>query len=122
MSERDASNERTHKLEELRFAKSQQWNISTATLTLLGAIFAAAHTLSPISQIEKVVATIIVTLVAAFGSSFLISLQSYISTTRLEINDRDYSARFRGLDILVALVASIIVGGIIVVYAIWTRW
>jgi hypothetical protein len=40
---------KSEQLEELRFAKTQQWRVATAAVTLLGAIFVVAHKLHPLA-------------------------------------------------------------------------
>ena len=59
-------------LQEIRFAKTQQWLIATATMTLLGAVFGAAHTMAPLGLWEKRAATVIAVAIAASGAWFLI--------------------------------------------------
>lgn len=52
-----------NRLEELRFAKKQQWSIAAAGMTLLGAIFGAAHTMAPLGLWEKTIGAILALLV-----------------------------------------------------------
>lgn len=120
MSDQSAPTERTAGgLEELRFAKTQQWRIAAAAITLLAAIFAVAHSLHPLSTVEKVVTTVLVTLVGVFGSIFLFSLQKHLRRTRLRINEKDSEAWLRGAEVLAALVAAVIISAIVVVYSLW---
>jgi hypothetical protein len=62
-------------MEELRFAKRQQWHIAAAAVGLLGAIFAISTDMK--RPLEMVAATVLVTLVAVTGVGFLCSLQKH---------------------------------------------
>jgi hypothetical protein len=44
--------------EELRFAKTQQWRIATAAITLLAAIFAVVHATPNLKPAEKIAGTL----------------------------------------------------------------
>jgi hypothetical protein len=46
-------------LEELRFAKKQQWSIATSAVTLIAAIFEIAHVIEEPKPGEKVVEKIV---------------------------------------------------------------
>jgi hypothetical protein len=107
-------------LEELRFAKTQQWRIATSAITLLAAIFAVAHaTTGGLKPAEKIAGTLFVALIALSSSWFLCSLQRHLKRKRLEIDPEDKTAWLRGLDILVALITAIILTGVVVGYFLW---
>jgi hypothetical protein len=73
--------DRAARLEELRFAKKQQWYIATSALTLLAAIFGIAHVIKPTTLDEKKVGTVFVVLIVWFACEFLRQLQG-LSTIR----------------------------------------
>jgi hypothetical protein len=116
---RDKMGDRSERLEEIRFAKTQQWRVATAAITLLGAIFVVAHTLHQLATPEKVVGTVLVTLIAGAGSVFLLSLQNHLGRTRLEIDGKDTEAWLRGIEVAFTLVAIVIVSAIVVGYSLW---
>lgn len=111
--------DRSERLEEIRFAKTQQWRVATAAITLLGAIFAVAHTLHPLATFEKVLGTVSVTLIATFGSFFLVSLQNHLRRTRVLINDKDSEAWLRGAEVVFALIAVVVTSAIVAGYSLW---
>ena len=59
---------------------------------------------------------VVVTLVAAFGCTFLVMLQRYMRDTRLRIDPTDKDALLRGTSIVGALVGVVILGAIAVLY------
>jgi hypothetical protein len=114
------NNDRGARIEELRFAKKQQWAIATSAVTLLAAIFGIAHALSP-KPVEKIGATVLVALIMGFACWFLWQLQSHLETTRKLLNTTDEKAWYRGVDILGVLMGTVIVSGLFVVYYLWCR-
>jgi hypothetical protein len=111
------SGEQDGKLEELWFAKKQQWSIAAAAMTLLGAIYGAAHTMTPLVPCEKVIGTILALLIAIAGSIHLVSLQNHLAATR---DDEDKKEAWRrGASVLYTLVAVLVIGALVVVYYIW---
>jgi hypothetical protein len=118
--------DRPQLFEELRFAKTQQWYIATAAVTLLGAIFALRHAVSntatsPLDCKEKVGFAVAITLVVTFACTFLIMLQKYMRDTRLRLDPKDIDAAVRGVSILGVLVGIIIMSGAAVLYFIVFR-
>jgi hypothetical protein len=107
------------RFEELRFAKQPQWSVATATMTLLGAIFGVAHTMSPLGIWEKHAITLLAILVAVAGSLFLHFLQNHLARTRRAMDQNDESAWRRGTSILYALVVTVLIGALVVVYSLW---
>jgi hypothetical protein len=84
----------TELLGELRFAKLQQWAVTTAAITLIAGAFHMAHTVkSALGFYEKVVATVLVALVMLGGIGMLIKLQCHLGRTRKAI---DYYDRLLG--------------------------
>jgi hypothetical protein len=67
--------------EELRFAKKQQWTLTTAAVTLLVAIYALTCN-------EKIASAIAIVLMAGFGTWFLIKLRSHRQTTWASIGSK----------------------------------
>jgi hypothetical protein len=113
-------NEKT-RLDELRFAKKQQWSIATATMTLLGAIFGVAHAMAPLGPWEKAVGSILTILVMFFGNLHLWSLQNHLADTRRLIDAKDEDAWWRGASILYSLMGALIIAGLVVVYYVTWR-
>jgi hypothetical protein len=109
---------KSEQLEELRFAKTQQWRVATAAVTLLGAIFVVAHTLHPLAIFERVIGTVLVALIGVAGSVFLISLQNHLRRTRNSIQD-DLEAWSRGAEVMITLAVVVIASAIIVGYSLW---
>ncbi len=109
-----------NRLEELRFAKKQQWSIAAAALTLLGAIFGAAHTMAPLGNWEKAGAELLVALIAIAGSVQLLFLQNHLARTRRLIDEKDENAWWRGTSILYSLVAALVISAFVVgYYVLW---
>jgi len=119
--------DRSQLFEELRFAKKQQWAVATAAVTLLGAIFALQHSVAgdsgagPIRPPEKIALAVAITLVAAFGCSFLAILQKYMRDTRLRLDPSDKDAALRGVSIVGALIGVIILSAFSVLYVVAVR-
>jgi predicted membrane-bound mannosyltransferase len=106
--------DRAARLEELRFAKKQQWYIATSAVTILAAIFGIAH-LKP-NLYEKIAATVLVALIMGFACWFLCKLQDHLKQTRTLLDPMDPKPWFRGADILGVLVGTVIVSGLVVFY------
>jgi hypothetical protein len=107
-------------LEELRFAKKQQWAIAAAAVTLLGAVYAVAHRAGP-SEKEKVALAVVVTLIATLGCSFLANLQRHMRESRLELDPDDREPLLRGGMIVGALCGVIILSAFTVLYVLALR-
>jgi hypothetical protein len=115
---------RGHLLEELRFAKRQQWAVATAVVTLLGALYGLAHSANSnlgVDEKEKVLFAVIVTLIATVGCNILASLQRHMWNSRFELEPRDRDALVRGSGIVGALMGVIILSAIGVLYVIALR-
>jgi|SRR6516165_866595 hypothetical protein len=106
------------RLEELRFAKRQQWAVAIATITFIAGAFHMAHSVKPLLEPwEKLTATILVSIVA-IGASVLISkLQCHLYRTRKNIDPNDKS--LRGLDVAIGLVLVLVISAIAVCYSMW---
>jgi hypothetical protein len=111
--------DRAARLEELRFAKKQQWYIATSALTLLAAIFGIAHVIKPTTLDEKKVGTVFVVLIVWFACEFLRQLQGHLNNTRLLLDPKDRTPWLRGVDILAVLMGTIIASGLVVLYYLW---
>ena len=68
--------------EELRFAKTQQWYVATASITLNAATFGLTKGSSQLLEIEKFFAILFVVIVAAFGIRVLSDLQDHMRSIR----------------------------------------
>jgi hypothetical protein len=73
---------KTAYLEELRFAKRQQWAVTIAAITLIAGAFHIANLDPPLHPWEKVAATILVTGVAVGGIYLLYKLQRHLRRSR----------------------------------------
>lgn len=104
--------------EELRFAKKQQWYIATSAVTLLGAIFAIARGTS-LSDVEKAMTTVLIVLIASFGTVFLCKLQSHMKSVRIVLDKKDTEPWLRGSDVLLALASIIVLSAVVVFYLLW---
>jgi hypothetical protein len=108
--------------EELRFAKKQQWAITTAAVTLLAAVYALQRSVDPgIGSKEKVVVVVAVVLIATFGCIFLFTLQKYIRDTRLRLDRTDKDALLRGVSIVGVLSGVVILSAGCVLYFVALR-
>src|SRR5262249_12781553 len=88
-------------LEELRFAKRQQWTVTAAVVALIAGAYNVAKSLA---RWEKVVAAIMVVVVVAGGIYWLLDLQG----TRLRIDPYDRGAGHRGLDVVYGMIWAMI--------------
>jgi hypothetical protein len=112
--------ERTAKLEELRFAKKQQWLIATSAVTLLAAIFGIAHLIEPKpGPREKIVGTIFIALIVAAAWRVLWKLQNHLSETRKLLCPDDPNPWFRGVDVLAVLLGAVSLSAYVVGYYVW---
>ena len=118
-SEISAPNQdRPQQLEELRFAKRQQWSVATLAITLLAAIFAIAHGTS-LGDGEKLTATVVTIVIAACAAYFLIQLQGHLERTRTALNQNDKKAWSRGVDVLAVLMGTVFISGFVVIWFVW---
>jgi hypothetical protein len=113
--------DRSSRLDELRFAKKQQWSIAAAVLTLLGAIFGAAHTMAPLEPWEKAVGSILAIGIMMFGNLHLWSLQNHLAATRRAIDASDEDAWWRGGTILFSLMTVLLISAVVVAYYVLWR-
>jgi hypothetical protein len=108
------------RLEEIRFAKRQQWAVAIATITFIAGAFHIAHTVQHrLACWEKVVATILVVGVLSGGCWLLFRLQDHLCRTRLLIDWRDKNPWWRGTDVLFGLVIALIISAGAVCYSFW---
>lgn len=108
------------RLEELRFAKRQQWAVAIATITFIAGAFHITHSMvQPLTVCEKLVATILISVVAIGGGGLLFKLQYHLRNTRLIIDRGDDRPYLRGLDVLIGLVFALIISAIAVCYSLW---
>lgn len=121
MTEKDK--DRPQLLEELRFAKKQQWAVATAVVTLLAAAFALQHSGAPdgLSTKEKVIFAVVITFTATFGCVLLSMLQGHIRNTRRRVDADDKDAAFRGVSIVGVLIGVVILSALGVLYFVTIR-
>jgi hypothetical protein len=105
-------------LEELRFAKRQQWTITAAVVALIGGAYGVVQRLGP-SDLEKVAATILVIVVAAGGIYWLADLQRHLYCTRLAVDRWDPDPWWRGWDIVSGMAGAMILSAAVVCYLFW---
>jgi hypothetical protein len=99
--------------EELRFAKKQQWTVTIATLTLIGAILPIASYLNIVKFWEKVVGVGVALLLAAGGCYLVYRLQCHLRDTRIGIDPADRDAWRRGIEIMWGVKIAMVVGAIV---------
>jgi hypothetical protein len=105
-------------LEELRFAKRQQWAVTIAAVTLIAGAYSMVQPLGPW---EKHVAIRLIGVVVAVGCWLLYSLQCHLRNTRLTIDPNDRCPWWRGADVLVGMAGAMIVSGGAVCYSLLWR-
>jgi hypothetical protein len=105
---------------EIRFAKTQQLAVATATMTLLGAILGIGHLFKPLYTWEKRLGIIGAAITAIIGIEFIWSLYVHLSKTRLEIDAKDTKAWQRGMWVTWAFIFTLFVGAVVVGYALNT--
>jgi hypothetical protein len=69
--------------EELKFAKQQQWTTTNYLLLVLAAIFGIGKVIDPLTDCEKIIATLLLLTAVGFSYYVLIDLQLYIAGLRL---------------------------------------
>jgi hypothetical protein len=107
-------------LDELRFAKRQQWAVTAAAIALIAGIYHIADNADPpMAPWEQHLAVFLVFCVAAGGIEMLLRLQGHLSRTRLAIDKKDPDPWRRGRDVVIALAIAIAVSAIAVCYSFW---
>jgi hypothetical protein len=100
-------------LEELRFAKRQQWTITAAVVALIVGAYSVEKSLD---HWEQAVAAILIGVVGAGGIYWLIDLQGHLYRTRLRIDRWDPDPWWRGSEIVSGMVGAIVISAIVVCY------
>jgi hypothetical protein len=102
-------------LEELRFAKRQQWTITAAVVALI----AGAYSISLKQELapwEEAIAAILIGVVVAGGIYWLIDLQGHLHRTRLVLDRWDPNPRWRGGELVSGMVGAMVISAIAVGY------
>ena len=125
--------------EELRFAKQQQWMTTNYLLLVLAAIFGIGKVIDPLTDCEKVIATLLLLTGVGFSYYVLIDLQLYMGRTRkrldaIQAEDSKFFSpeerkvlkfepykhpSLRNLPTLIILMGTAAFGALLVGYAIW---
>jgi hypothetical protein len=105
-------------LEELRFAKRQQWTITAGVVGLIAGAYGVVKP-RDFSDLEKVGATILVVVVAAGGIYWLIDLQRHLYRTRLRIDPYDPNPMWRGGELVSGMAGAMILSAAVVCYLFW---
>src|SRR5215813_8634461 len=105
-------------MEELRFAKRQQWAVTIAVVTLIAGAYSMVQPLGPW---EKRVAIRLIWIVVAGGWYLLCSLQCHLRNTRLAIDPDDRYPLLRGADVVIGMVGVIIISAGAVRYSLLWR-
>jgi hypothetical protein len=100
-------------LEELRFAKRQQWTITAAVVALIAGAYGIEKSLDPW---EKAVAAILIVVVVIGGIYWLIDLQRHLYGTRLRIDPYDPDPWWRGADVASGMGGAMVISAIVVCY------
>ena len=102
-------------LEEIRFAKRQQWTITTAVVALIAGAYTIAVKQS-LDPWEQAIAAILIGVVVAGGIYWLFDLQGHLYRTRLRIDPYDPNPRWRGSEIASGMAGAMIISAIVVCY------
>jgi hypothetical protein len=105
-------------LEELRFAKRQQWAVTTAVIALIAGAYSIVQPLGPW---EKRVAVRLIWIAVAGGWYLLCSLQCHLRNTRLAIDPDDRNPLLRGADVVIGMVIALVVSAGAVCYSLLWR-
>jgi hypothetical protein len=100
-------------LEELRFAKRQQWTITAAVVALVAGAYSIEKSLDPW---EQALAAILIGVVVVAGIYWLIDLQGHLYRTRLVIDRWDPAQWWRGSDVVSGMAGAMIISAIVVCY------
>jgi uncharacterized membrane protein len=103
-------------LEELRFAKRQQWTITAAVVALIAGAYTIVVEKQSLDLWEEAVAALLIVIVVAGGIYWLIDLQGHLYRTRLAIDRWDPSPWWRGSEIVSGMAGAMIISAIVVCY------
>jgi hypothetical protein len=103
-------------LEEIRFAKRQQWTITAAVVGLIAGAYTIAVEKQSLDPWEQAIAAILVVVVAFGGIYWLIDLQRHLYRTRLRIDPYDPDPRWRGSEIVNGMAGAMIISALVVCY------
>jgi len=103
-------------LEELRFAKRQQWTITAAVVALIAGAYTIAVDKQSLDPWERAVAAILVVVVVVAGIYWLCDLQRHLYRTRLVIDRWDPDPWWRGSEIVNGMAGAMIISAIVVCY------
>ena len=103
-------------LEELRFAKRQQWAVTIAVVTLIAGAYSMVQPLGPW---EKHVAIRLIGVVVAVGCWLLYSLQCHLRNTRLAIDWWDTNPLWRGAEIVIGMWIALGASAAVLFYSLW---
>jgi len=103
-------------LEEIRFAKRQQWTITTAVVALIAGAYTIAVEKQSLDPWEQAIAAILIGVVVAGGIYWLFDLQGHLYRTRLRIDPYDPNPRWRGSEIASGMAGAMIISAIVVCY------
>jgi hypothetical protein len=108
-------------LEELRFAKRQQWAVAIAAITLIAGAFHIAHNIKEPLLIcwETLGITLLVCGVAGGGCWLLWKLQHHLRRIRLHIDPLDKTPFLRGSEVAFGLGFALIISAVAVSYSLW---
>ena len=96
-------------LEEIRFAKRQQWTITTAVVALIAGAYTIAVEKQSLDPWEQAIAAILIGVVVAGGIYWLFDLQGHLYRTRLRIDPYDPNPRWRGSEIASGMAGAMII-------------
>jgi uncharacterized membrane protein len=100
-------------LEELRFAKRQQWTITAAVVALIAGAYNVGKTLA---DWEKCAAAVLILIVVAGGIYWLFDLQGHLHRTRLFIDRYDPNPWWRGGELASGMAGAMILSAVVVCY------
>jgi uncharacterized membrane protein len=101
-------------LEELRFAKRQQWTITAAVVALIAGAYSMEKSLALCW--EKCAAAGLIGIVVAGGIYWLFDLQRHLHRTRLAIDRYDPNPWWRGGELVSGMAGAMVLSAIVVCY------
>ncbi len=114
----DSTTKAAH-LEELRFAKRQQWAVTLAIIAFIAGAFHMAHTVKPpLGSGERHAVAVSVVFVVVGGWWLLCKLQSHLRNTRLHI-DPDDTSPWRDAHLAIAMGVVLLISAVAVCYSLW---
>jgi hypothetical protein len=106
-------------MEEVRFWKRQQWAVAGYAIALIAGAFHMTQSVrEPLGTYEKVVASVLVLVIARGGGRLIRELQESLKKTRLVLDPKDTDPE-RGMHIVEGLWVGLAISAVAVIYSFW---